>query len=97
MLLDGKEVRESLLTELSKKFESIKCGLTVIQVGDDFASNKYINQKRKLAEELGVNFDLIKLEKTTTSKLCELIDELNDKEDCHCIILQLPITKDLAY
>ena len=97
MLLDGKEVRESLLTELSKKFKSIKCGLTVIQVGDDFASNKYINQKRKLAEELGVNFDLIKLEKTTTSKLCELIDELNAKEDCHGIILQLPIPKDLDY
>ena len=97
MLFDGKEVRESLLKDLSKKFKKIKCGLTVIQVGDDFASNKYINQKRKLAEELGVNFELIKLEKTTTSKLCKLIDELNAKDECNGIILQLPIPKDLDY
>ena len=97
MLFDGKEVRESLLKDLSKKFKKIKCGLTVIQVGDDFASNKYINQKRKLAEELGVNFDLIKLEKTTTKKLCNIIDELNDNDDCHGIIVQLPIPKELDY
>ncbi len=97
MLFDGKEVRDNLLKELSKKYKKIKCGLTVIQVGDDFASNKYINQKRKLAEELGVNFELIKLEKTTTNKLCKLIDELNNKEECNGIILQLPIPKELDY
>ncbi len=74
MIFDGKLVREESLKELKKKFEKIKCGLAVIQVGDDFASNKYIAQKEKLANELGVNFKLIKLEKDLRS----LYDKVND-------------------
>ena len=62
MIFDGKLVREESLKELKKKFKKIKCGLAVIQVGDDFASNKYIAHKAKLANELCVNFKLIKLE-----------------------------------
>jgi len=97
MLFDGKLVREENLKELKKKFSKIKVGLAVIQVGDDFASNKYIAQKEKLANELGVNFQLIKLEKTTTKKLCSLIQELNEDKNVHGIIVQLPIPKELDY
>ena len=97
MLFDGKLVREDCLKKIKKKYEKIHVGLAVIQVGDDFASTKYIAQKEKLANELGVDFQLIKLEKTTTKKLCELIDELNENEKVHGIIVQLPIPKDLDY
>ena len=97
MLFDGKLVREECLKELSKKFKKITCGLAVIQVGDDFASNRYISQKEKLANELGVNFQLIKLEKTTTKELCKIIDDLNENKDIQGIIVQLPIPKDLDY
>lgn len=97
MLFDGKLVREDLLKDLKKKYSKIKVGLAVIQVGDDFASTKYIAQKEKLANELGVSFKLIKLEKTTTNKLCKLIDELNDDKDIQGIIVQLPIPKELDY
>lgn len=97
MLFDGKLVRESLLKDLKKKYSKIKVGLAVIQIGDDFASTKYIAQKEKLANELGVNFKLIKIEKTTTNKLCKLIDELNEDKDIHGIIVQLPIPKELDY
>ena len=97
MLFDGKLVREECLKELSKKFKKIKCGLAVIQVGDDFASNRYISQKEKLANDLGVAFQLIKLEKTTTKELCKIIDELNENKEIQGIIVQLPIPKDLDY
>ena len=97
MLFDGKLVREDCLKKIKKKYDKIHVGLAVIQVGDDFASTKYIAQKEKLANELGVDFQLIKLEKTTTKKLCELIDELNKNEKVHGIIVQLPIPKDLDY
>lgn len=97
MLFDGKLVREESLKELKKKFKKIKCGLAVIQVGDDFASNKYIAQKEKLANELGVNFKLIKLDKTTTEDLVKLIEDLNADKEITGIILQLPIPKDLDY
>lgn len=97
MLFDGKLVREENLKSLKKKYQKIKVGLAVIQVGDDFASNKYISQKEKLANELGVDFQLIKLEKTTTKKLCSIIDELNVNPKVHGIIVQLPIPKELDY
>jgi methylenetetrahydrofolate dehydrogenase (NADP+)/methenyltetrahydrofolate cyclohydrolase len=97
MLFDGKLVREENLKNLKKKFQKISVGLTVVQVGDDFASNKYIAQKEKLANELGVRFQLIKLETTTTKKLCKVIDELNEDENVHGIIVQLPLPKDIDY
>ena len=97
MLFDGKLVREESLKKLKRKFRDISCLLVVIQVGDDFASNKYIAQKEKLAKELGVEFRLIKLNKTTTDELSKLIDELNNDSNVTGIILQLPIPKDIDY
>ncbi len=97
MLFDGKLVRDECLKKLKKKFENIQCGLVVIQVGDDFASNKYIAQKEKLAKELGISFQLMKLDHTTTKKLCKIIDELNADSNVNGIIVQLPIPKSIDY
>lgn len=97
MIFDGKLVREYYLEKLKKEFKKIKCGLTVVQVGDDPASNKYIAQKEKLANELGVKFNLIKLETTTTKKLCNVIDKLNEDKEVHGIIVQLPLPKEIDY
>lgn len=97
MLLDGKIVREECLKKLKKKYQKISVGLTVIQVGDDFASNKYIKQKEKLAEELGVHFQLIRLETATTEELCDVIDSLNEDTHVDGIIVQLPIPKEIDY
>lgn len=97
MLFDGKLVREELLKDLKKKYKKIKAGLAVIQVGDDFASTKYIAQKEKLANELGVNFKLIKFDKINTKELCAEIDKLNNDEDIQGIIVQLPIPDDIDY
>ena len=97
MLFDGKLVRSKLVEELKGKFEGLNAGVAVIQVGDDFASTKYINQKRKLAEELGVRFDYIGIESTTTEELCEVIDKLNEDKNVHGIIVQLPLPKDIDY
>ena len=97
MLFDGKLVRSKLVEELKGKFEGLNASIAVIQVGDDFASTKYISQKRKLAEELGVKFDHISIEKTTTEELCDVIDRLNEDKDVHGIIVQLPLPKDIDY
>lgn len=97
MIFDGKLVRSKLVEELKGKFEGLNASISVIQVGDDFASCKYINQKRKLAEELGVRFDFIQLENSTTEDLCLVIDKLNEDENVHGIIVQLPLPKDIDY
>lgn len=97
MLFDGKLVRSKLVEDLKGKFEGLDACVAVIQVGEDFASTKYINQKRKLAEELGVKFNYIGIEQTTTEELCDLIDRLNEDKNVHGIIVQLPLPKDIDY
>lgn len=97
MIFDGKLVRSKLVEELKGKFEGLDASISVIQVGDDFASTKYINQKIKLAEELGVKFYFIQLDKSSTEDLCSVIDKLNEDENTHGIIVQLPLPKDIDY
>lgn len=97
MILDGKLVKEKLLEELKEKINKIKTSLTVIQVGDDFASNKYIKQKEKLAKELNVDFNHIKLEESTTEELCNIINDLNNDKEVNGIIVQLPLPKNIDY
>ncbi len=71
--------------------------LIVIQVGDDFASTKYIRQKEKLANELGVNFKLLKYDNIRTSELIGVIEKLNDNQEVDGIIVQLPLPKTINY
>lgn len=97
MILDGKLVKESLLKELKEKYNKIKPSLIVIQVGDDFASNKYIKQKEKLAKELNADFNHIKLEESSTEDLCKIINDLNEDKEVNGIIVQLPLPKNIDY
>ena len=68
MLLDGKEVKLKVLEELKEKLTKLdrNLGLVVIQVGNDPASNVYVRQKNKMAENLGYNFNHIKLDSNST-------------------------------
>ena len=97
MKLDGKLVSNELIKDLKGKFSGVDTGLCIIQVGDDFASNRYIKQKEKLAEQLGVNFKLLKFDNITTEDLCLEIDKLNDDEAIDGIIVQLPLPDELDY
>lgn len=85
------EREKNLLKEKIKKYYG-KPSLTVIQVGDNPASNSYIAGKRKDCEEVGIRFQLIKLnEDVSVSIIGYLIDKLNDDNDVDGIILQLPL------
>lgn len=69
-----------------------KCKLTIIQVGNNYASNKYIKGKIKDGKELGVDVELLKFPDTITEK--KLITEINkcNKDDLvDGIIVQLPL------
>ena len=65
--------------------------LTVIQIGDDSASNSYIKGKEKDCIELGINFELYKYEKTINSAL--IYEHIKQAENP--IILQLPVPEQI--
>lgn len=96
-IIDGKGYADKIKIELKEKISSLNkiLKLVVIQVGNDEASNAYINSKRKLAQELGINFEHIKYESTTNEELIEKIKELNNDSKVNGIIVQLPLPKNL--
>lgn len=98
ILLDGKEVKLKVLEELKEKLTKLdrNLGLVVIQVGNDPASNVYVRQKNKMAENLGYNFNHIKLDSNITEEeLLSIINELNNNDLVDGILVQMPIPKSL--
>ena len=98
ILLDGKEVKLKVLEELKEKLTKLdrNLGLVVIQVGNNPASNVYVKQKNKMAENLGYNFNHIKLDSNITEKeLLSIINELNNNDLVDGILVQMPIPKSL--
>jgi methylenetetrahydrofolate dehydrogenase (NADP+)/methenyltetrahydrofolate cyclohydrolase len=69
--------------------------LCIIQVGDNFASNKYIAGKIKDCEEVGIKPILFKLKENTSEEaLIKVIKNANKK--CDGIIVQLPLPKHIS-
>ena len=96
-LIDGKALSEKLRSEILKtamclKVQGVRPGLVVILVGDDEASQVYVENKTKACDELKIqNDEYILPEETTEEELLGLIDRLNHDHDVHGILVQLPL------
>lgn len=93
-ILDGKVVSEKILNKIKEETKTLKHkpGFAILQIGNEHASNIYVERKKKVAQELGffcvhLKFDL-DIEKIALEKV---IHELNNEETIDGIILQLPI------
>ncbi len=96
ILIDGKAVsaaeRELIKEQISKM--NIKPGLAVILVGEDPASQVYVRNKKKACADVGIYSESYDLPaETSQAELLELIENLNEKEDIHGILVQLPLPK----
>ena len=97
VLIDGKElarkIRMGLKDEVAElKVKGINPKLAVIMVGDDKASKVYVKSKSKACEEIGIEYEEFLMDADTTmEKLLGLIDDLNNRQDIHGILLQSPI------
>jgi methylenetetrahydrofolate dehydrogenase (NADP+)/methenyltetrahydrofolate cyclohydrolase len=98
-IIDGKkiagEIREEILAEvLELKKRGIVPGLAVVILGMDSASQIYVRNKKKMAEELGMNSQVYELkENVSQEELLQLIEKLNNDKNVHGILVQLPIPK----
>jgi len=97
ILLDGKKTSDEIREELKKEIkylavQGITPGLAVILVGEDPASEVYVRNKKKACQDIGIKSFCYKLPgKTTEEKLLELIQQLNNNDDIHGILVQLPL------
>lgn len=101
-ILDGKKLAEKLNSDLQAKIMNfykqtgIKPKLAAILVGEDPASEIYVNMKRRKCEQVGIDSILIKLDKQISAEeLFTEIDKLNTDETVHGILLQIPLPENL--
>jgi methylenetetrahydrofolate dehydrogenase (NADP+)/methenyltetrahydrofolate cyclohydrolase len=90
----GTELAEKINKETAAtiKKDKLELRLDVIYIGDNLASEKYINKKREAAEKVGIEFRLWKLERpVSTADILSLTKKLNSDNEVTGILLQLPI------
>lgn len=98
-LIKGLEIAKKKRDELKEqtaqlKEQGVTPGLAVILVGEDPASHSYVKGKQKGCEEVGIYSELIKLDATITEeRLLQEIDRLNEDDNIHGILVQLPLPK----
>lgn len=98
-IINGKEIGQEIRKSVEKRVEKLKQqgvtpGLAVILVGENPASKTYVANKQKSCEAIGMFSELIKLpEDATQEALLDQIRELNEREDIHGILVQLPLPK----
>jgi len=98
-LINGKEIGEKIRKEIAEQVSQLKekgvtPGLAVILVGEDPASQTYVRNKHRSCEAIGIYSEVIKLpESTTEDELLEKIHALNERQDNHGILVQLPLPK----
>ena len=95
-IIDGKEVAAQIRDEVQKEIESLstnaKPGLAVILVGEDPASEVYVRNKGRACEKAGIHSITQKMPKETTQEtLLAEIDRLNNDDNYHGILVQLPL------
>ncbi len=100
-ILDGKWVREQILSELRPRVAKMTSGhrapgLAVILVGHDPASEIYVRGKIKTCGELGIYSEKITPPETiSTEDLLGIIEGLNQRTEIDGILVQMPLPKQI--
>jgi len=95
-ILEGKPVAEQILSriknEIIAKPELRSPRLEIFLVGDDFSSQKYVEYKRKAAENVGIIVNINKFDADTDKGLIiSKIEECNTSSKVDGIMVQLPL------
>ena len=101
LILSGKDVSQSVYKSLLDRIsilkdQNITPGLAVVIMGEDPASQVYVRSKTKKFEQLNLNTESFKLSDTTSEdELLKLILVLNENDQFHGILVQLPLPKQI--
>ncbi|AHN25358.1 Methylenetetrahydrofolate dehydrogenase (NADP+) / Methenyltetrahydrofolate cyclohydrolase [Gilliamella apicola] len=96
-IIDGKflakQIRDDIADKVKQRIENGLSvpGLAVVQVGSDPASKIYVRNKQKACDDVGFASFSYDFPTSTTEELLTLIDKLNQRDDVHGILVQLPL------
>lgn len=99
-IISGIEVSDKIKSDIALEVEAIKLRggkvphLAAVLVGNDGASQTYVNAKVKACEKVGFGSTLIALPATITEQeLLKEIEKLNNNKEIDGFIVQLPLPK----
>ncbi|MDX6479045.1 MAG: methylenetetrahydrofolate dehydrogenase / methenyltetrahydrofolate cyclohydrolase [Gaiellaceae bacterium] len=91
--MDGKALAARVRSEVADEVRELGAlGLATVLVGEDPASQIYIRNKHKAADEVGITaVDRRLPEGTTEEELIDAVEELNEDDSVDGILIQTPI------
>ncbi len=101
-ILDGKAIAKQIEAELIEEVadfvenNGVAPCLVAVLVGEDPASQVYVKNKQLACERIGIESRLHKLPATASEEeLLELVSQLNEDEQVHGILVQLPLPQQI--
>jgi len=100
-LINGVEIAQKVKDDLRPRINRLKQkgitpGLAVVLVGDNPASQSYVNMKAKAFESMQLFSETIRLPgESSQEKILDLVNQLNHDSRFHGILVQLPVPKHL--
>ena len=101
-LISGTRISQDIKNEITeevkemKRIKGIVPGLSVILVGENPASKIYVGSKQRGCEQVGFKSETIKMDESmSTEDVLKEIDKLNNREDIHGILVQLPLPEQI--
>lgn len=102
LILDGKKIRDQIADRLKDfvhnkvKDGFVRPSLAIIQVGNNKESEAYIRNKKKFGERVGAEVIHVHLpDSTSEENILAEIKSLNEDDNVHGIIIQLPLPRGL--
>ena len=100
VLLDGKLIAEGLRAKMRLEVDALKAKrkrtpkLAALQIGDNASSAVYVKAQKKIADALGIEYELKVVPDNISQSVAEnLVKEMNKDDSVTAIILQLPVPK----
>ena len=96
-IIDGEavaaDVRDAVADEVARLADAgVEPGLATVLMSDDPASETYVSMKQRDCEEVGIESFHVEIDADAPAEeLYETIDDLNDRDDVHGILVQLPL------
>jgi len=100
-LINGVEIAQKVKDDLRPRINRLKQkgitpGLAVVLVGDNPASQSYVNMKAKAFESMQLFSETTRLPgESSQEKILDLVNQLNHDSRFHGILVQLPVPKHL--
>lgn len=101
-IIDGKALSRQVREQLKQRVavlrqKGITPGLAVILVGDDPASQIYVANKERACAEVGIYGEVLRMPADTTQEqLLQAVEQYNEQENIHGLLVQFPLPAHLS-